>query len=234
MTSLPSPAADVGRWAAGLVAAAVVLFTAALVDRVHCRLTDCHDLLGHRLFDLDAIDGLPRLFIVGLFVALAAVSFLGARAAAGRVRLWWAAVAALGAVLAVAKLTSVHSAAKSDDAALTLVLGLALAGCGLAVLWALARRWGVVAGTPLAITLAGYVLAALGLDVLTGLAAEASGRSGLLLDAAATFVEELGEALAAVWVLVTALRWRPPSSSRCLERRDQGPRSSGCDPRGGG
>jgi fumarate reductase subunit C len=122
----------------------------------------------------------------------------------------------LGVVLALAKLFSVHSLAKADSAVVTLVVSVLLAGVGLGALHALGRRWRVAGARPVVIALALYACAAIGLDAVTWLIAAVQAHSGALSAAAATFVEELGEALSALVLLVT-VRWqlaavrRPPS-----------------------
>jgi hypothetical protein len=55
--------------------------------------------------------------------------------------------------------------------------------------------------------MAAYAGVALGLDLLTGLAAAMQARVGRLTFAGSTFVEELGEALSALLLLVT-VRWQ--------------------------
>jgi hypothetical protein len=54
-----------------------------------------------------------------------------------------------------------------------------------------------------------YAAADLGLDALTSLLVSLQDRIGVLTHAAATFGEEFGEAMAALFVLVT-LRWNLP------------------------
>lgn len=182
-------------WVWALAAGAVCLFAVGLAAR----------LAGWpvRLLGLDTVGGLPRLFTTGLFVATACLAWAGARRAAGPARRWWTGVALTGAALAVAKLVSVHSAAKADSYGITLGVGVALSVVALGLLWSSARRWGVVAGPPVVLALAVYAAAALGLDVVTG----ALAGDGPVADAVSTFVEELSEALSALLVLATvALR----------------------------
>jgi hypothetical protein len=206
-------------WLAALAVVAVGLFSAGLAVGVHCRLHAC-DWSRDRWFALDSIGGLPRLFTTGLFVAVAVVGSVAASRVAGRVRIWWAAVAVIGAALAVLKLTSVHSTAKADSDYGTLVGSVALTVVVLTVLWRTARRWGVAAGRPVVVALAVYAFAALGLDAVTGLVATLHGGSGAVLDAVSTFVEELGEALAALLVL-TAVWWRLPPTAQSASARQQ-------------
>jgi hypothetical protein len=172
-----------------------------------------------RYFDLDSISGLPRLFTTGLFVAVAVLGWLAARRVRGRPRTWWTAVAVGGLALAAAQLLSVHSAAKSAADVVTLVVGVGLSIVVLAVLRWTARRWGVPAGPPLVVALGVYAVAALGLDVVTGLVAAVRGDTGVVLDAVSTFVEELGEALAALFVLATVWWCLPAPAGRQLVRQ---------------
>jgi hypothetical protein len=65
----------------------------------------------------------------------------------------------------------------------------------------------VAATRPVVLALAAYAAVALGLDLLTALAAAVQDRVGWLTVSGATFVEELGEALAALLLLVT-VRWQ--------------------------
>jgi hypothetical protein len=189
-------------WVGALALVAVALFSLGLAVRVHCRLQGC--AWGRdRYFDLDSIGGLPRLFTTGLFVALAAVAWVGARRSVGHARTWWAGMALGGLVLAAAKVLSAHSTAKAASAEVTLVVGLSVTVVVLGALWWTARRWAVAAGAPVVVALAVYAFAALGLDVVTGLVAAIHGEGGVVLDAVSTFVEELGEALAALLVLAT-------------------------------
>lgn len=164
-----------------------------------------------RLFALDALGGLPRLYTTGLFVAGAVLGWLARTRSAGGAQLWWTAVAGIGAALAVAKLVSVHSAAKGGSPLATLVVGVVLTVVALAALTVTGRRWGVAAARPVVLALGVYAAAALGLEAVTALLVSLHDGVGPLTRAAATFVEELGEALAALLVLVT-LRWTLPAA----------------------
>lgn len=198
-------------WVYALGALGLVLFPIGLITRLRCGLGRCTGSTAQHLFDLDSIGGLPRLFISGLFVAVAVLGWRARRRTEGEVRTWWTVIAAIGAALAVAKLVSVHSAAKAAAPLATLVIGVLIAGFAL---WALAtsgRRWGIPAARPIAFALAGYAAAALGLDAITSVVEAAQDHVGALSAAAATFVEELGEALAAL-VVVTTVRWHLPGT----------------------
>jgi hypothetical protein len=191
-------------WGWGLAAGLVALHTGGLVERLHCGSRGCGS--GVRLFDPDAVGGLPRTVTTVLFLVTAVLAWRGARRAAGRLARWWTAIAGVGAGLAVLKLVSAHSLAKADAAGLTQAGSVAVAVATLTVLWVLGRRWGVAAAGPVVLALAVYAAAAIGLDVVTALVAAVQTHAGALQAAAATLVEELGEALAALVLLVTVHR----------------------------
>jgi hypothetical protein len=193
------------RWVVGLAAALIALYCGGLVVRIRCR------ALGHcggpaRVLDLDALGGLPRLTTTTLFLVTAVFAWRASRVSSGRRALWWSSVGGIGAVLALLKLVSVHSSAKADSAVLTLLGSVLLAAVALAALWLLGRRWDVPATGPVVLALALYAGAAIGLDVVTWLFGAVQSGTGALSEAAATFVEELGEALTALVLLVT-VRW---------------------------
>lgn len=200
-------------WVYGLAVLVLALYTAGLVERLRCGLFGrCGGPVAH-LLDLDALGGLPRLLTTAFFVATAVLAFRAARAPAGRPAFWWAAVGGIGVLLALAKLVSVHSAAKADAAMLTLIGGIALAAVSLVALLAAGRRWRVAAAAPVVLALACYAFAAIGLDAVTSLVAAVQSTTGPLTQAAATFVEELGEALTALVLLVT-VRWQAAAPAR--------------------
>jgi hypothetical protein len=197
-------------WLWLLLGVAVVLFGAGLDVRLRCRLHDgCHWWTRDRFFDLDSLSGLPRLFITGLFVAVAVLAWRARRGSVGRSARWWTAVAAIGAALAVLKVVSAHSTAKASSDVATLVVGVALSVVALGVLWRTARRWDVPAGPSVVVALAVYAFAALGLDAVTGAVSAVGGTTGVVADAVATFVEEFGEALGALVVLAVVWCWLP-------------------------
>jgi hypothetical protein len=198
-------------WVYLLGAVELVLFPLGLVARVHCSVGQCHGSWLNHAVDLDAIGGLPRLLITGLFVAVAVLGFSAARRSAGTARWWWTAIAALGAVLAPAKLVSVHSTAKEASPLLTLVVGCVLTIAALAGLAVVGRRWGIAGVRPILVALAAYAAAAIGLDAL-GSAVEAAHPHAVLVGAICTFVEELGEAVTALLVVV-AVRWNLPQDA---------------------
>jgi hypothetical protein len=130
-----------------------------------------------------------------------------ARRLVGGPRTWWAGVAVAGALLAVAKVVSAHSAFESSDGrALTLLVSLLLSGVGIGLLTAGARRWDVPGARAVILAMALYTLVSLGLDGLTAVAQAVQDYSGLRSRTALAFVEEFGEALAALTLLAT-VRW---------------------------
>lgn len=212
MDAAPSPwprLADAW-WVYLLAAVELVLFPVGLIARARCAVGRCADSWFHHAVDLDAIGGLPRLLITGLFVAVAVLGWRASRRSAGTARSWWLAVAGLGVLLALAKLVSVHSTAKEDSPLLTLVVGLALAGAALGGLAATGRRRKIAGARSIVVALAAYAVAALGLDAL-GSAVLAAHRHVVLLGAFCTFVEEFGEAVTALLVVV-AVRWSMPAA----------------------
>jgi hypothetical protein len=201
-----------------LAGVAIVVFPIALVVEVRCGRARCAGAWWARVFELDALGSLPRLYTTVLFAAVAVLAWIGARRAEDRVRTWWSAVAATGVLLAVAKLVSAHSTAKHASPVATLVIGV---GGTVLVLTGLAlsgRRWGVVAARPVVVAMALYAVAALGLDVVSVLLLVVQDRVGLLSHVAVTFAEELGEALAALFLLVT-VRWQLPTADPTLSTR---------------
>jgi peptidoglycan/LPS O-acetylase OafA/YrhL len=195
-------------WVYVLGGAALVLYPVGLITRLRCELGGCTGSALH-LFDPDSVGGLPRLFITCLFLGVCALGWVGRRRSAGRVRTWWTGIAAIGAALALAKLVSAHSLAKNSEPGATLVVGILLTGLVLAALRLGGRRWGVGAARPIVVALGAYAAAALGLDAVTTAIEAAQAHAGALSAAASTFVEELGEALAALFVVVS-VRWNLP------------------------
>jgi hypothetical protein len=198
-------------WVYLLGAFALVLYPIGLVERLRCGLGRCTGSAVERLFDLDGLGGLPRLFVTGLFVTVAVLAWLARRRCVDQPRSWWTAIAGIGALLAVAKLVSAHSAAKQSAPVLTLVIGVLITGVVLRALVSAGRRWAVPAARPVVVALAVYAAAALGLDAITSLLEASQDHVGVLWAGAATFVEELGEALAAIFVVVS-VRWHLPPS----------------------
>jgi len=195
-------------WVFGLAASALGIFLLGFLVALRCGPRGCSGSLATRLSDIDAVGGLPRLFTTALFGAVAVLAFRARRHVQGPAAPWWAAVSVIATGLALAKVASVHATLKgSVSPLLTLVGGLALTGLALGLLWTAGRRRGVAAARPVVLAFAAYAVVALGLDLLTGLAAAVQAHVGWLTVSGATFVEELGEALAALLLLVT-VRWQ--------------------------
>ena len=200
-------------WLWALAGLALGLFGLGFVVRWRCTVGSCSLGGAEWVFDLDAVGGLPRLFTTSLFVASAVCAGRVAVRSRGTHRLWWSAVTLIGVGLVFAKLVSAHSVLEGwDGAGATLALGSLASVVGLPVLGVLGRVWRVPGARAVVLALAVYALAALGLDVLTGSVAVADPRP--LPMAAATFVEELGEALTALVLLAVLARRVPPGGQR--------------------
>jgi hypothetical protein len=212
MSSSPAPWPRLREswWVLALAGVAVVLFPAALVVEVRCGIGRCTGSVGERLFALDGLVGLPRLYTAGLFVAVAALAWLARRRTRDRLRVWWTAVSVMAAGLGVAKAVSVHSTATGISTVATLLGGVAVAVLALGALLLAGRRWEVASALPVVLALGGYAAVALGLDAVTSVLTALQDRVGLLSRVGATFGEEFGEGLAALLVLVT-LRWQLPA-----------------------
>jgi hypothetical protein len=208
----PWPGLSESWWVYALAGVAAVVFPLSLVVGVRCGLGRCTGTLAERLFALDALGGLPRLYTTGLFVAVAVLGVLAVRRSAPPARPWWTAVAWIGGVLALAKLVSAHSTTKGLSAVGTLVVGVVLTVVALGALAVTGRRWGLAAARPVVLALGLYAAAALGLDAVTSVLVALQDGVGVLTHAAATFAEEFGEAMAALFVLVT-VRWHLPARS---------------------
>lgn len=200
-------------WVWALAGLALGLFGLGFAVRWQCTRGTC--VLGRHewLFDLDAVGGLPRLFTTSLFLATTVVAARAAARSAGRRRAWWVTVSVVGVGLVFAKLVSAHSVLEGvDGRGPTLLVGSVATVVGLPVLARLGRAWGVPGSRAVVLALAVYALAALGLDQVTGLVAGLD--PAPLPVAAATFVEELGEALAALGVLAVVVRGLPHPPGR--------------------
>jgi hypothetical protein len=192
----------------GLAGLGGLLFTVGLLVEVRCAVGRCPGPEVRRLFDLDALGALPRLFTTAVFVVIAVLAGLAGARAAGRVRIWWSVVAAGGVALALAKAVSAHSSLEQDDGrALTLVGGVALTVIGLPLLLWAGLRWSVPGALPVTAALAAYAVAALGLDQVTGAVASVSTSPVLL--AFAVYLEEGGEAVTALVLLATVVQAVP-------------------------
>lgn len=155
-----------------------------------------------RPLSMDALFSVPRLYVTALFGAAAVIAGLGARRLPGR-RTWWTAVAAIAAGIATVKFGGdLHArffAAVGGHVhpVQALLISAALAGAVAGGLWWLSRherrdRRRILGCLGL------YAGAAVGLSSL-------SAAVGPTWAAAATFVEESGEALAGVAFLTAVL-----------------------------
>jgi hypothetical protein len=206
----PWPRLSDSWWVYALAGIAVVVFPVSLVVEVRCGLGRCTGSFAENLFALDTVGGLPRLYTSGLFAAAAVLAASAARRSEGRPRWWWTSVAGMAGVLALAKLVSAHSAAEGVSAVGALVGGVVVTVVALGALRATGRRWRIAAAGPAVLALGVYAAAALGLDAVTAVLVSLQDRVGALTRAAATFGEEFGESMAALFVLVT-LRWHQPA-----------------------
>jgi cytochrome bd-type quinol oxidase subunit 1 len=160
-----------------------------------------------RLWSMDLPLSVPRMYVAALFLAAALAALAGAVRGVGR-RPWWTAVALVAAVIAQVKAGgTVHSEAlvalglASHPLAAALVSA-AVVAVVLAALWYLSRDERRDRRRML-IALGLYAVASVGLSGVSSLVAQADG--SLYWQAAATFVEETGEAFGAVAVLVAVL-----------------------------
>jgi hypothetical protein len=160
------------------------------------------------LLSMDAPFSLPRMFVALLFAAAAAAAVAGAGSIPGR-RTWWLAVGLVGGGIAAVKAGStVHADALGtlSDAignTLAVVASAALAVAVVGMLWFLSRTERRDRRRVLSV-LALYAVASIGLSALSSVVAGAFGGASSWA-AGATFVEESGEALAAVAFLMAVL-----------------------------
>ncbi len=193
----PRPRVPLPPVGVGLAATAVLLETAGYVTR----LTGATGPVA-RTLSMDAPYSAPRTFVAALFAVAAVAAVAGAVRTPGR-RTWWLAVGLVGAAIAVVKVGgTVHvdamaglSAAVGEAGAV--VVSAALAAAVLAVLAFVSRderrdRRRVLT------CLTGYAAASVGLSAVS---AVVTGQWAVT----ATYLEESGEALAGVAVLVAVL-----------------------------
>ncbi len=160
-----------------------------------------------RLWSMDAPLSLPRMFVAGLFLAAAVAAAAGAARAPAR-RPWWVAVALIAALVGQIKAGgTVHSGAISalglgDRPLLATLLSAVVVAVVLVGLWWLSRterrdrrRMLIAFGL--------YASAAVGLSGVTSLIGHAG--ASAYWTAAATFIEETGEAFGAIAVLTAVL-----------------------------
>ena len=187
--------------------ALVLLATALMVSGYVVRLSGSTGPVS-QLLSMDAPFSLPRMFVAAMFGAAALAALAGAGRNPGR-RTWWTAVGLVAGGIAVVKAgSSVHTGALSAlEGAIGVAGGLAVsvlvAVSVLGVLAFLSRteqrdRRRVLGMLTL------YGVASVGLSAVSSVAARAYG-GGSTWAAAATFVEETGEALAGVSFLIAVL-----------------------------
>jgi uncharacterized membrane protein YozB (DUF420 family) len=163
---------------------------------------------GSQLLSMDAPYSLPRMFVAFLFAAAAAAAVAGAGSIPGR-RTWWLAVALVGGGIAAVKAGStVHASALNSlteavGVTAAVLISAAAATAAVAGLWLFSRaerrdRRRVLSA------LAFYAGASVGLSALSSVVAGAYGGASSWA-AGATFLEESGEALAAVAFLMAVL-----------------------------
>ena len=184
----------------GLIVVALGLETAGFLGR----------LTGSRsvVLSMDAPFSVPRLFVALLFAAAAAAAVAGAGSLPGR-RTWWLAVALVGGGIAAVKAGStvhadaLHSLSDRVGAPAAVIASAALATAVVGVLWFLSRSERRDRRRLLS-ALASYAAASVGLSALSSVVAGAYGGASSWA-AGATFLEESGEALAAVAFLLAVL-----------------------------
>jgi hypothetical protein len=180
-----------------LAATAVLLETAGFIGR----LTGATGPVAHAL-SMDAPFSAPRTFVAALFAVAAVAAVAGAVRAPGR-RSWWLAVGLVSAGIAVVKaggtvhVDAMAALSSAVGEAGAVVVSIALVAAVLAVLAFVSRderrdRRRVLT------CLAGYAAASVGLSAVSAVAA---GQWAVT----ATYLEESGEALAGVAVLVAVL-----------------------------
>lgn len=190
-------------FAIGLVAVAVALETVGYL----LGLTGARGQVA-QLLSMDAPFSVPRMYVAALFGAAALAAVAGAGTMPGR-RVWWTAVGVVaGVVCAVKAGSTVHATAVTElSAAVTLpgtvLISAALAAAVVGGLWWLSRndrrdRRRILGALAL------YALASVGMSAAASALAGAYGPvAGWTL--ALTYLEETGEALAAVTMLVAVL-----------------------------
>jgi hypothetical protein len=183
-----------------LAAVAVTLMTVGYV----ARLTGARGATA-QVLSMDAPFSIPRLFVAALFAAAALAAVTGAGVLPGR-RTWWLAVGLVGGGIAAVKAGStVHASALNSLAdavggAVALALSAALAGAVVAALWFLSRAERRDRRRVLGV-LGLYAVASVGLSAVS----QVAGGLGAQWGTTATYLEESGEALAAVAFLMAVL-----------------------------
>ena len=200
-----------------------------------------------RLFSMDGHLSVPRLFVAGIFAVAAFAAVAGAAVNEGR-RTWWLTVGMIAAAISAVKLGStLHSDALGwlvgavGEAVAALITAL-MAAAVIGLLWVLSRDERRDRRR-LLMALSFYAFAVVGLSTVSRLVSRTYGYASDWA-AAATFVEESGEALAAITYVVAVLvgvaprlvlpaRWalRRADDAHGLEATESLVRSRLADPR---
>jgi hypothetical protein len=194
--AVPLPAAGVA-----LVAVALGLETCGFV----LRLMQVDGPLA-RILSMDAPFSVPRMFVAATFAAAAVAAVAGAGLQQGR-RTWWFAVALVTAGVATVKAggtvhaSAMHALADTVGSTSAVLLSVLLASAVLGGLLFLSRHERRDRRRVLG-ALSGYAVAAVGLSAVTTVV---SGSFATTWVTAAAFVEESGEALGGVAVLLAVL-----------------------------
>lgn len=181
-----------------LVAMAVALETVGYVTRLRGSTG-----ASAQMWSMDAPHSVPRMFVAFLFAAGAVAAFAGAGRIPGR-RAWWTTVGLVAAAISSVKAggnihaDALHALTRAIGATGALLVSVAIAAVGLGVLGVLSRAEQRDRRRILSI-LSLYALAAVGLSAVSQAA------SGAFWTAAATYVEESGEAVTAAAFLVGVL-----------------------------
>ena len=187
----------------GLVVAAVALETTGYITRLNGSTGGTA-----RLLSMDAPLSLPRMFVAALFAAAALMALAGGGAIPGR-RTWWTAVGVVGAGIAAVKAGSnvhayaLHTLSAAIGATPALLVSVVLAAAVVGTLGFISRAERRDRRRVLSV-LALYAVAAVGLSAVSSLVAGDYGMASHWA-AAATFIEESGEALAAVAFLMAVM-----------------------------
>ena len=158
------------------------------------------------VLSMDLPMSLPRMYITALFAAAALMAFLGASRSPRR-RTWWAAVGAVAAVIAQVKgggtvhVRALDGLGVGERPVLAAAGSALVAGAVLAGLWWLSRD----ERRDRRRVLGAFALYAVASVLLSALSSVAGPVAGAWWSAAATFVEESGEVVGAVTVLVAVL-----------------------------
>ncbi len=181
-----------------LVAIAVALETVGYVTR----LSGSTGAIA-QMWSMDAPLSVPRMFVAFLFAAGALAAFAGASSIPGR-RTWWTMVGLVAAAISSVKAGgtihahALHLLTRAIGASGALLVSIAIAAVGLGVLGFLSRAEQRDRRRILSV-LSLYAVAAVGLSAVSQAA------SGTFWTAAATYVEESGEAITAAAFLVGVL-----------------------------